>query len=112
MTELWRYEAIYAVVATIPVGRVATYGQIAGAAGLPGRARLVGKALASLPERSAVPWYRVVGTGGRIRTPRGPDGEERKAGRSGIMGRPLLAFSVWRRKGLSGRIFRRSGSNP
>ncbi|MCP4573958.1 MAG: hypothetical protein GY838_16485 [bacterium] len=75
MTDIWRYEAIYAVVATIPLGRVATYGQIAGAAGLPGRARLVGKALASLPERSAVPWYRVVGTGGRIRTPRGPDGE-------------------------------------
>ena len=75
MTDLWRYEAIYAVVATIPIGRVATYGQIAGAAGLPGRARLVGKALASLPELSPVPWYRVVGTGGRIRTPRGPDGE-------------------------------------
>jgi methylated-DNA-protein-cysteine methyltransferase-like protein len=75
MTDLWRYEAIYAVVATIPAGRVATYGQVAGAAGLPGRARLVGRALKSLPEHSPVPWYRVVGSGGRIRTGAGPDGE-------------------------------------
>lgn len=75
MPDLWRYEAIYAVVATIPPGRVATYGQVAGAAGLPGRARLVGRALKSLPDHSPVPWYRVVGTGGRIRTEPGPDGE-------------------------------------
>ena len=57
----------------IPPGRVATYGQVAEAAGLPGRARLVGRALRELPDDSAVPWHRVVGAGGRI-SPRG-DGE-------------------------------------
>ncbi|MFO7608000.1 MAG: MGMT family protein [Candidatus Krumholzibacteriia bacterium] len=70
MTDLWRYERIFLVVATIPRGRVATYGQVAELAGLPGRARLVGRALGELPDRHPAPWYRVVGAGGRI-SPRG-----------------------------------------
>jgi methylated-DNA-protein-cysteine methyltransferase-like protein len=36
---------IYAAIAAIPPGRVASYGAIAARAGLPGRARLVGKLL-------------------------------------------------------------------
>gem|GEM_PF-55369 len=43
------YRAILQQVAQIPSGQVATYGQIAWLAGLPGRARLVGRVLASLP---------------------------------------------------------------
>ena len=39
------YEAIYAIVQQIPYGQVATYGQVAELANLPGRARLVGYAL-------------------------------------------------------------------
>jgi methylated-DNA-protein-cysteine methyltransferase related protein len=39
------YLAIYAVIGRIPEGSVATYGQVAGLAGLPGRASLVGYAL-------------------------------------------------------------------
>lgn len=42
----------------IPAGTVASYGQIADLAGLPGRARLVGKALGYSP--TPLPWYRVV----------------------------------------------------
>ncbi|HEY2622059.1 MAG TPA: MGMT family protein, partial [Dyella sp.] len=34
---------VYAAIAAIPRGRVASYGAIAARAGLPGRARLVGK---------------------------------------------------------------------
>ncbi|HET6280452.1 MAG TPA: MGMT family protein [Polyangia bacterium] len=60
------YRRIYAVVARIPRGRVATYGQIAGLAGLPRHARLVGYALNNLPENSHVPWHRVVNAQGRI----------------------------------------------
>ena len=60
------YLAIYAVVGRIPEGSVATYGQVAGLAGLPGRARLVGYALSALAGRSAVPWQRVVNAQGRI----------------------------------------------
>ncbi len=68
-------ERIYAVVSRIPRGRVATYGQIARLAGLPGNARLVGYALSALDEESGVPWHRVVNAGGRI-SPRRADGAE------------------------------------
>lgn len=60
------YLAIYAVVGRIPEGRVATYGQVAGLAGLPGRARLVGYALSDLAGRSTLPWHRVVNARGHI----------------------------------------------
>lgn len=57
---------IHAVVSRIPRGRVATYGQVARLAGAPGQARLVGYALASLPDGSPVPWHRVVNARGEI----------------------------------------------
>ena len=52
--------------ARIPRGRVATYGQVARLAQLPGHARLVGYALAALDEHSRIPWHRVVNALGRI----------------------------------------------
>ena len=58
--------AIYQVVARIPCGKVATYGQIADLAGYPGRARQVGYALAGMPEELDLPWHRVINTRGRI----------------------------------------------
>jgi methylated-DNA-protein-cysteine methyltransferase related protein len=61
-----RYQAIYEVVRRIPKGRVATYGQVARLAGLPGRARLVGYALSALRGEIPVPWHRVVNAQGRI----------------------------------------------
>lgn len=60
----------------IPSGRVATYGQIAQLAGLGSHARLVGYALAALPEDSDVPWHRVVNAQGRV-SPRGTPGWDR-----------------------------------
>ena len=60
-----RFQAIYAVIARIPRGRVATYGQVARLAGIPGRARLVGFAMAALPDGTRVPWHRVVNAQGR-----------------------------------------------
>src|ERR1044071_10045232 len=56
------------VVSQIPRGRVATYGQIARLAGLPGQARLVGYALHALPAGTSVPWQRVVNAQGAIST--------------------------------------------
>jgi len=73
--DLRRYERIYRVVESIPPGRVATYGQVAELAGLPGRARLVGRVLGYLPDRHPAPWFRVVGAGGRI-SPRGDGSSE------------------------------------
>lgn len=51
-------------VQAIPRGRVASYGQVAELAGLPGRARLVGRVLSLLPPNSGVPWQRVVNARG------------------------------------------------
>ena len=65
------HERIYAVVSRIPRGRVATYGQVARLAGIPGQARLVGYALSDLPEGSGVPWHRVVNARGLISPRRG-----------------------------------------
>ncbi|HDP69160.1 MAG TPA: MGMT family protein [Candidatus Marinimicrobia bacterium] len=60
------YHNIYAVVKSIPFGKIATYGQIAALAGLPGRARQVGYALHALPDSSDIPWHRVINAKGEI----------------------------------------------
>lgn len=67
------YERIRAVVAAIPAGRVATYGQVAALAGLPGHARQVGYALRSLPDDSPVPWQRVINARGEVSRRAGED---------------------------------------
>ena len=61
-----RYERIWEVVAGIPAGCVLNYGAVAGLAGLPGRARLVGRALGLAPKKMKLPWHRVVNAQGRI----------------------------------------------
>ena len=57
---------ILQVVALIPYGKVASYGQIAKMAGLPKHARLVGYVLKHLDQASEIPWYRVINSQGRI----------------------------------------------
>lgn len=63
------YQTIYSVVRRIPRGRVASYGQVAVAAGLANAARQVGYALHALPAGSAVPWHRVLNARGAISLP-------------------------------------------
>ncbi len=58
--------AIWDVVAAIPRGEVWSYGAVARAAGLPGRARQAGFALRIAPQAMNLPWHRVIGAGGRI----------------------------------------------
>lgn len=58
------YQHIYTLVKQIPQGQVASYGSLAGVAGT--TARVIGFALAALPEQSAVPWQRVINSQGRI----------------------------------------------
>ena len=65
-----RRQRILAVVDSIPRGRVASYGQVAREAALPGRARLVGRVLRDASGRG-LPWHRVLGAGGRISLPAG-----------------------------------------
>lgn len=60
------YVRIYAAVRRVPRGRVATYGQIAAVAGLPGHARQVGYALHALKASTSVPWQRIINAKGMI----------------------------------------------
>lgn len=61
------HDRVYEVVARIPAGRVATYGDVATALGDRRVARHVGFALAALPaDRGDVPWHRVVNARGEV----------------------------------------------
>ena len=60
------FEAIRRVIRRIPRGKVATYGQVAEAAGHPGCARQVVWALQD-SALHGLPWHRVLGAGGAIR---------------------------------------------
>jgi len=59
-------EAVVAVILALQPGDVVTYGEVAAEAGFPGAARAVGTLLRN---SDGLPWWRVVGVGGRIRTP-------------------------------------------
>lgn len=58
--------AVLAVVARIPEGNLASYGQVALLAGFPQRPRQVGMVLSGLPEGTDLPWHRVVNTRGYV----------------------------------------------
>jgi methylated-DNA-protein-cysteine methyltransferase-like protein len=81
-------QAIYLVIHSIPKGKVAAYGQVALAAGLPGNARMVGKILSRLPEGSKIPWHRVVNAAGKISFPtdsRGYEEQRERLEKEGIV---------------------------
>lgn len=61
-----RNAIVYAAVCRIPLGQVATYGQVARLCGLGRMARQVGYALHALPADSEVPWHRVVNARGEV----------------------------------------------
>lgn len=63
------YDHILAVIRQVPPGRVASYGQIAWIVNAP-TPRMVGYALAGLPDGTDVPWQRVINSQGGI-SPRG-----------------------------------------
>ncbi len=73
--QMVKSQHIAAIVRRIPRGRVATYGQVASLAGLPGHARLVGYTLHALPDGSPVPWHRVINARGEV-SPRSERGAE------------------------------------
>ena len=57
---------VYQIVALIPSGKVATYGQIADLFGAYGCARQVGWSLRRLVLPSSIPWHRVINARGEI----------------------------------------------
>lgn len=60
------FARIYRIVACIPRGKVATYGQIAAAIGMPRAARTVGWAMWSVPRDLDLPCHRVVNRRGEM----------------------------------------------
>lgn len=60
-------EAVLGVIERLESGDVLTYGEVAAEAGFPGAARAVGSVLAKCD--SELPWWRVVGAGGHLRSP-------------------------------------------
>ena len=71
-----REHKIWQVVAAIPEGKVASYGQIAAMAGLGRQARFVGRALGSLPAGHCIPWHRVIRSNGQIAFPEGTEARQ------------------------------------
>ena len=60
---------LYQVIAAIPKGKVASYGQLAHLAEQPGAARWVGYCLRHLPKDSNLPWQRVITASGKLAFP-------------------------------------------
>ena len=60
-------ESVLEVLRSLKRGEVVTYGEVAELAGYPGRARGVGRILRVTEED--LPWWRVVGYGGRLISP-------------------------------------------
>ena len=97
------YARIWAAVRRIPKGKVATYGQVAAAAGFAKQPRMAGYALHHLPRGSGVPWHRVINAQGRISFPprSAPWREQRRRleaeGVAFLGGRVDLARYGWQR---------------
>jgi methylated-DNA-protein-cysteine methyltransferase-like protein len=99
---LTTYARIYAVVRRVPPGRVATYGQVARVAGLGNHARMVGYALAALPDGTTVPWHRIINARGTVSRRRSGDSlsQRFRLEREGVSfdarGRASFAAHGWR----------------
>jgi len=112
------YSRIYAVTRRIPPGRVATYGQVAELAGLPGHARQVGYALHAMATEEAIPWHRVINARGEVSTRRDPGSDHAQRAfleQEGVVfsaaGRVDLERFQWRpRRRRSSQPYEGSGS--
>ena len=111
------HDAILRTIASIPRGRVASYGEIADRAGLPRRARLVGRVLRETPDGIELPWFRVLRADGRIAFPPGSRGfreQVRQLAAEGVLvrnGRVDLARHGWERD-LDGLLWDPAGFAP
>jgi len=96
-----REQKIWQVVAAIPEGKVASYGQIAAMAGLGRQARFVGRALGRLPAGHSIPWHRVIRSNGQIAFPEGTEARQLQTeklwveGVEAIKGRVRMKVFQW-----------------
>ncbi len=77
LSEAELYNLFYQIIREIPIGKVATYGQIALLADRPRDARYVGHALHAVADPD-IPWQRVVMASGEIATRSNPGERERQ----------------------------------
>ncbi len=68
MEDSWN-ERVWALVASIPAGKVVSYSGVAAILGFPRRARHVSRALNQAPEGMNLPWQRVINAQGKISFP-------------------------------------------
>lgn len=90
-------EMVYQVVASIPKGKVATYGQVAALAGMPQQSRMIGRILSRLPKGTRLPWHRVINSQGKISNPN-PDRQRERLEAEGVAlinGRVRLKTYQW-----------------
>ncbi|MEW9797831.1 MGMT family protein [Alteromonas sp. CYL-A6] len=77
----------------VPAGHVVGYGQLADYAGLPGRARLVGRCLRQAGEPD-LPWHRVVRANGQIAFAPGSNAAEEQRARLTAEGVVVMHYRV------------------
>ena len=73
-------QQICKTVCHVPYGKVSSYGKIADLAGLPGRARMVGKVMQLAPAEMKVPWYRIIKSNGTLAFKAGSESAKRQTG--------------------------------
>lgn len=73
-------QRFYLALASVPAGKVTTYGHLAAQAGKPTGARWAAFMLKHLPEGSSLPWHRVINAQGRISFPQDSEQYELQKG--------------------------------
>lgn len=112
MTQDEIQKAVFAAVRAIPRGKVASYGEVALRAGLPRRARLVGRLLREAPAGADLPWHRVVRSDGRLAFPEGsaPYMEQRaRLEMEGVAmtgGRVARGFFAWKGEDMDAELWK------
>jgi len=103
--------AVFQAIRAIPRGQVAAYGDVAHRAGLPGRARLVGRLLRESPRSARLPWHRVLRADGRLAFPvdSEPYAEQaRKLAAEGVAlvgGKVPVRFFAWREDDIDAALW-------
>ncbi|WP_372966557.1 MGMT family protein [Marinobacter sp.] len=92
--EPTKEQKIWQVVAAIPPGSVASYGQVAAMAGLGRQARFVGRALGKLPAGHSIPWHRVLRSNGQIAFPEGTEARQLQTERLRLEGVDVIKGRV------------------
>jgi methylated-DNA-protein-cysteine methyltransferase-like protein len=71
-------QKIWQTASLVPQGKISSYGFIADLAGLPGRARMVGKVMQFAPQQMRVPWHRILKSNGQIAFAAGTESARRQ----------------------------------